>query len=75
MNVEGWWPTPLHATSHPYRGPGPRRPVPGDYRTTRVGDWSDTSPYIADQPVTGISTATFIADMALLIRALSGGPH
>ena len=70
LNAEGWWPTPLRATSNPYRGPGPRRPPPGDYRTTHVGDASDTSPYPTDRPVTGISTATYIANMAMLIRAL-----
>jgi hypothetical protein len=71
LNAAGWWPTLLQATSNPYRGPGPATPVPGDFRTTRVGDTSDTSPYIADQPVTGISTATYIANMAALIRALN----
>jgi len=70
LNAQGWWPTPLAATSHPYRGPGPATPPPGDYRTSRVGDASDTSPYISDRPVTGISTATYIANMARLIRAL-----
>jgi len=73
LNAAGWWPTLLHATSNPYRGPGPARPVPGDYRTTRVGDASDTSPYIAEHPVIGISTATYIANMARLIRALNDG--
>ena len=72
LNQAGWWPTPLAATSNPYRGPGPASAVPGDYRTTRVGDSSDTSPYIAEHPVTGISTATYIANMAALIRALEG---
>jgi PelA/Pel-15E family pectate lyase len=70
LNKDGWWPTELRATSHPYAGPGPRTPVPGDYRTTRVGDYSDTSPYIADKPVIGISTAGYIANMVKLIRAL-----
>ena len=70
LNEEGWWPTPLRATSNPYIGPGPRRAPPGDFRTTHVGDASDTSPHPTDRPVTGISTATYIANMALLIRAL-----
>jgi len=70
LNAEGWWPTMLRATSNPYRGPGPRRPPPGDYRTSHVGDSSDTSPYTTDRPVPGISTATYIANMAMLIRAL-----
>ena len=72
LNADGWWPTPLRATSHPYRGPGSATPVPGDYRTSHVGDSSDTSPHPTDHPVTGISTATYIANMALLIRALEG---
>lgn len=42
----------------------------GDYRTGHVGDWSDTSPYPTDRPVIGVPTATYIANMALLIRAL-----
>jgi len=70
LNAEGWWPTPLVATSHPYRGPGPDRPVEGDFRTTNVGDDSDTSPFVTDRPVTGVSTATYIANMARLIAAL-----
>jgi PelA/Pel-15E family pectate lyase len=71
LNQEGWWPAPLRATSHPYRGDGPATAVPGDYRTGRVGDDSDTSPYMAEHPVTGISTATYIANMVRLIQALN----
>lgn len=70
LNREGWWPTPLKATSNPYIGPGSAEPAAGDYRTTHAGDASDTSPYTTDNPVTGISTATYIANMAALIRAL-----
>lgn len=70
LNAQGWWPTPLRATSNPYVGPGSAQPVPGDYRTSHVGDASDTSPYTTDRPVTGISTATYIANMARLIAAL-----
>jgi PelA/Pel-15E family pectate lyase len=70
LNADGWWPTPLTATSNPYIGPGPKVPPPGDYRTTHVGDPSDTSPYPTKTPVTGISTGTYIANMAVLIRAL-----
>ncbi len=71
LNAEGWWPVRLRATSNPYIGPGPRRPPPGDFRTTHVGDSSDTSPYATDQPVIGISTATYIANMAMMTRALA----
>ena len=73
LNAAGWWPTDLRATSNPYRGRGPATAVPGDYRTSRVGDASDTSPYFAAHPVIGISTATYIANMARLIRALNEG--
>lgn len=70
LNERGWWPTPLRATSNRYAGPGPSTPVPGDFRSTHVGDYSDTSPYTTDQPATGISTSAFIANMAALIRGL-----
>jgi len=73
LNPAGWWPTPLRATSNPFIGPGPRTPPSGDFRTTHVGDSSDTSPYLTDRPVIGISTATYIANMAMLIRALEAG--
>lgn len=73
LNREGWWPTPLTATSNPYRGPGRATPAPGDFRTTHVGDETDTSPYPTDRPVTGISTSAYIANMARLIQALPGG--
>jgi PelA/Pel-15E family pectate lyase len=70
LNAKGWWPTPLVATSNPYIGPGPATPAPGDYRTTHVGDASDTSPFTTDKPVIGISTSAYIANMAKLIEAL-----
>ena len=73
LNAEGYWPTPLTATSQPYAGdPGPT-PSPGDFSQTLVGDRFDTSPYVTDAPVTGISTGTFIQNMsALLLIADSG---
>lgn len=67
LNPQGYWPTELRATSNPYTGDGPRTPVPGSYGSTRVGDPSDTSPYITDKPVTGISTGTYIDNMKVLI--------
>ena len=70
LNGEGWWPTPLTNTSHRYRGPGSTQPAAGDFRQTYVGDESDTSPFPDPNPVTGISTATYIANMTRLIRAL-----
>ncbi|MBR0550894.1 pectate lyase [Stakelama marina] len=73
LNAQGWWPTELKATSHPYAGDPPDTPTNKDYETTRVGDKYDTSPYYADKPVIGISTATYINNMATLIAALQQG--
>ncbi|WP_031236064.1 pectate lyase [Asticcacaulis sp. AC402] len=70
LNKKGYWPTLLKATSHPYGGDGISTPAPGDFRTTRVGDKTDTSPFIAEKPVMGISTSAYIDNMAKLISAL-----
>lgn len=70
LNEHGWWPTQLRATSNPYRGDGPGEPAPGDFRSTHVGDATDTSPYTTGTPVIGISTAAYIANMSRLIEAL-----
>jgi PelA/Pel-15E family pectate lyase len=75
LNAQGWWPTPLRATSNPYRGDGAAEPAPGDYRTTHVGDASDTSPYTTQTPVLGISTSAYMANMARLISALETAPR
>ena len=73
LNGQGYWPTPLVATSNPYTGqPASTRPPAGEpYATTRVGDASDTSPYIADNPPIGISVGTYIQNMAVLTQYLS----
>jgi PelA/Pel-15E family pectate lyase len=74
LNPEGWWPTPLTATSNPYTDqPAPTRSPPGEpYATTRVGDATDTSPYISDSPPIGISVGTYIQNMAVLSQYLAG---
>lgn len=73
LNAEGYWPTPLTAASNPYVGDPPPAPAPGDYAQTLVGDRFDTSPFITDTPVAGISTGAFIQNMsALLLIAGSG---
>jgi len=69
LNEQGYWPTPLTATSNPYAGDGPSTPVPGDFSQNRVGDDTDTSPYIAETPRIGISTSTFIQNMTALMQA------
>jgi PelA/Pel-15E family pectate lyase len=70
LNKQGWWETPLNATSNPPAGDGSPTPAPGDFSRTRVGDATDTSPYITDKPVIGISTGTYVENMATLIGAL-----
>lgn len=75
LNAEGWWPTPLATTSHPYSGPGSPEPAPGNFGETHVGDASDTSPFPDPDPATGISTETYIANMARLIAAFGEAPR
>jgi PelA/Pel-15E family pectate lyase len=70
LNKEGWWPTVLKATSHPYSADGSPQVQPGDYGSTRVGDITDTSPYLDAKPVTGISSGTYIENMETLIATL-----
>jgi len=72
LNDRGYWPTPLKAVSNPYIGDGSPVVAPGEYRITRVGDASDTSPYITDFPVMGVSTGDYIKNMGVLIEALGG---
>ncbi len=77
LNERGYWPTPLKAVSNPYIGPGSKEVAAGEYRLTRVGDASDTSPYITDFPVMGVSTGEYIKNMGTFIEALEerdGGP-
>ncbi|MDF7777144.1 pectate lyase [Sphingomonas sp. AOB5] len=71
LNKAGYWPTELRATSNPYAGDGSKTPAPGDFGGTRVGDATDTSPFITDKPVIGISTGTYIDNMKVLIAALN----
>jgi hypothetical protein len=73
LNDRGYWPTPLRAVSNPYIGDGSPEVAPGEFRITRVGDTSDTSPYITDFPVMGVSTGTFIRNMGVLIEAVRDG--
>jgi hypothetical protein len=71
LNAEGWWPTPLVSTSRPYIGDGAPIPAPGDYSQTEVGDETDTSPFKTNDPRIGISTGTYVANMATMIRFLN----
>jgi PelA/Pel-15E family pectate lyase len=70
LNAQGYWPTPLVATSNPYRGETPLAQPDGDYATTHVGDRTDTSPYPDPNPKPGISTGAYIQNMTVLIDYL-----
>ena len=69
LNAEGYWPALLGYNSHPYSRPGSAEVAPGDFAQTHVGDETDTSPF-PDPKLTGISTAAYIRNMGVLIRAL-----
>jgi len=70
LNSEGYWPSLLRGTSHPYKGDGPKEVAQGDFSRTQVGDESDTSPYRSPERIMGISTDTYIRNMGMLIRYL-----
>jgi len=74
LNAQGYWTAPLGRNSHPYAGPGSKQVAPGKFSDTNVGDDTDTSPY-PDPRMTGISTAAFVRNMSVLIRALGSGAH
>lgn len=75
LDEQGWWPIELRSTSHPYSGDGPQTPQAGDYSRTLVGDATDTSPYLAAEPVVGISTGAYIERMGMLIGYLGSLPR
>jgi hypothetical protein len=70
LNADGYWPAALEYTSNPYHGPGGAEIVPGTFATTHVGDATDTSPFRDPSPKQGISTATYIENINVLIRWL-----
>ncbi len=70
LNADGYWPTPLRSTSHPYKGDGSKEVTPGDYSHAQVGDDTDTSPYTDPNPAMGISTAAYMRNMATLLEFL-----
>ncbi len=71
LNAEGWWPTQLKSISHRYTRDGSKTVTPGDFRSTEVGDETDTSPFDTKDGPIAISTGTYIDNMAKLIAALA----
>jgi PelA/Pel-15E family pectate lyase len=70
LNAQGYWPSRLSRTSHPYKGDGPEEVTPGDFSQTKVGDSYDTSPYPSGETIECISTRTYIRNMSTLINYL-----
>lgn len=81
LDTEGRWLAPLTFLSNRYAGPGSPAPyLEGTYASTNVGDRTDTSPfppegrpstYPPEAPLSGISVARFIRNMAALIAFVS----
>jgi hypothetical protein len=69
LTPEGYWLAPLGYNSHPFTRQSSAAPVAGSFSQTHVGDDTDTSPY-PDPALRGISTAAYIRNMSVLIRAL-----
>lgn len=69
LSSDGKWIGPLGYTSRAYTKPSSAAPTAGNFSQTHVGDDTDTSPF-PDTTTPGISTATFIRNMSVLIRAL-----
>ncbi|NHK26435.1 pectate lyase [Parvularcula flava] len=68
LGEDGYWPTELRTTSHPYKGPGPDSPPEGFVDRGQVGDEWDTSPFTMESGPMGISTGTYIRNMSFLIE-------
>ncbi|AXK37240.1 pectate lyase [Streptomyces armeniacus] len=78
------WLSPLETVTNPYRGPAPATPYDGRaYMSRHVGDLYDTSPYdprtppeeppyVPREPVEGITTSAFTANMAQLTAYVAG---
>jgi hypothetical protein len=78
------WLTPIEATTNPYAGPPPADPYDGRaYMSKHVGDPYDTSPYDPlappeeppyqpKEPEEGITTESFVDNMALLTAYVGG---
>ena len=66
---QGYWPARLRLTSHPFTRQGSKDVAAGDFSQTHAGDETDTSPF-PDGATLGISTATYIRHMSVLIRSI-----
>ena len=69
LTPQGYWLAPLGYNSHPFTRHSTAAPVAGSFSQTHVGDDTDTSPY-PDPALRGISTAAYIRNMSVLIKAL-----
>jgi hypothetical protein len=70
LNQQGYWLAPLGYNSNPFTRDGSAEVTPGDFSQTYAGDVTDTSPY-PDEALRGISTAAYVTNMGVLIRAVA----
>jgi hypothetical protein len=73
LNNSGYWLTPIKQISNVYKEYTDEIDVKSSdkkFAETMVGDQFDTSPYTSEEPVMGISTATYINNMTQLIQYL-----
>lgn len=73
LNNSGYWLTPIKQISNVYKEYTDGIDVKSSdkkFAETMVGDQFDTSPYTSEEPVMGISTATYINNMTQLIQYL-----
>jgi len=74
LNREGYWPTLLNISSNPYQPDAIAAGMPAtETADGKRVDARNTTPYRTRHPVMGISTGTYIANMARLIRYLDTG--
>lgn len=71
LDTKNRWLTTRAYISNPYIGDGKKTELTNKYNTTRVGDETDTSPYLNTTDQKYISTGTYIRNMKLLINYLN----
>lgn len=71
LDSENRWLTKHVYISNPYIGDGVKTEPTDKYASTRVGDKTDTSPYLDESEQEYISTRTYIGNMRLLISYIT----
>jgi hypothetical protein len=70
LDAQDRWLSSKAFISNPYNGDGVNTEQTDKYATTRVGDETDTSPYLDESDQLYISTRTYIKNMRILINLI-----